>query len=94
MSNPTFLFLKALLMSFIDRFLNRREETVTPYAKAPPPVETVTEIVRLRPDVLAALERELNSSPYVGPGTTDLQVAFQLGQQAVLKKLRDGYAVP
>jgi hypothetical protein len=90
MSNQLFLLIKVMLMNFLQRVLQKPAETVTPYAKPP----EVVEIVRLRPDVLAALERELGNTTYVGPGTTDLQVAFNLGQQAVLKKLRDGYAVP
>jgi len=51
-----------------------------------------SEIVRLRRDVLDRLEKEC-APPYVGPTTTDIQAGYALGVQAVLQKLRNGYAL-
>lgn len=67
-------------------------------AYSPGPTEqsqTVTryvDFVRLRPDVMEALEREL-PAPYAGPQTSEIMAGYLLGVQAVIKKLRDGYAV-
>lgn len=58
-----------------------------------PPVEPerlVVTVVRFRDDQIKALERQL-AEPYVSPTTTDLMAGYQLGVQAALKKLRDGY---
>lgn len=77
-------------MSFLSRYFRRAQETATPYASQN--VVTV-EIVRLRSDVLAKLENELGNTTYIGPNTTELQVAYNLGVQAALKKLRDGFSV-
>ena len=52
----------------------------------------VVEIVRLRPDVMQRLEHEVGAI-YMSPTTTELMAAYQLGVQATLKKLRDGYAI-
>lgn len=60
---------------------------------APPqplPTQTIT-FARLRPDLIAELERRLGQ-PYVSPTTTDLMAGYALGVQATLKQLRDGYA--
>lgn len=55
--------------------------------------ETVTiEYARLPPHVYAALEKGVG---YIGvtQHTTDLQAGYQLGVQAVLRALREGYVV-
>jgi hypothetical protein len=81
-----------IVMQFFSRLFRPRQETVPPYASAPQSVVTV-ELVRLRPDVLAKLEHELGNTTYIGPNTTELQVAYNLGVQAALKKLRDGFSI-
>lgn len=53
---------------------------------------TVEVIVRLQPDVYKQLEDSL-PSPVVSTTTTDQQVAFALGIQFTLKKLREGFTV-
>lgn len=53
------------------------------------PVETV---IRLRDDVYRELEAKL-SACIVVPSTTELQAGFILGQQSVLKMLREGYVI-
>lgn len=58
----------------------------------PPPTHRFVDIVRLRPDVMESLERHL-PSPYAGPQTSEIMAGYLLGVQAVLKHLRDGYAV-
>lgn len=55
------------------------------------PTETKT-VVRLTPEVYAALEAKL-SKLVVTTNTTPLEAGFQLGVQAVLKELRVGYVV-
>ena len=64
---------------------------VEPPGPNEPPEPVVIEVVRLRPDLVDALERRL-PSPYVGPTTTDLMAGYQLGVQAVLQQIRNGYA--
>lgn len=53
-------------------------------------MEEIREVVRLDPVQYSNLERQL-PGPVVGKDTTDLQVAYSLGVQAVLKLLREGY---
>lgn len=53
-------------------------------------MEEVKEVVRLDPVQYNNLERHL-PGPVVGKDTTELQVAYNLGVQAVLKLLREGY---
>lgn len=53
-------------------------------------MEEVKEVVRLDPRQYATLESKL-PGPVVGRDTTELQVAYNLGVQAVLKLLREGY---
>ena len=52
----------------------------------------IVEFARLRPDLLDRLEREC-VPPYVSPSTTDLMAGYIIGTQAVLQKLRVGYAI-
>lgn len=52
--------------------------------------QAVKEVVRLDSVQYSELERQL-PGPVVGKDTTDLQVAYSLGVQAVLKLLREGY---
>lgn len=47
---------------------------------------------RLTPEVYADLERKL-PAPFVARDTTELQAAFNLGVQHVLKLLREGYVI-
>lgn len=47
-------------------------------------------LVRLRPDALAVLEREV-ISPLPTIPKTELEAGFALGVYHVLKRLRDGY---
>ena len=47
---------------------------------------------RLSPDAYAELERKVQP-PFVQNETTVLQAGYQLGIQAVLKLLREGYVV-
>jgi hypothetical protein len=47
-------------------------------------------VVRLRPDVYASLEKQL-PRPVVTDNTSPLQAGYQLGVQAVLKLLREGF---
>jgi len=47
---------------------------------------------RLSPDAYAELERKVHP-PFVQNETTVLQAGYQLGIQAVLKLLREGYVV-
>jgi hypothetical protein len=49
-------------------------------------------VVRLDIDTLAALEKEL-PPPVVTNATSELMAGYQLGVQAVLQKLRAGYAI-
>ena len=49
-------------------------------------------LYRLNEDQYTALERQFQE-PSVGDKTTDIQAGFQLGVQAVLKKLRIGYVI-
>ena len=53
-------------------------------------MDEVKEVVRLDPVQYAALEKVL-PGPVVGRDTTELQVAYNLGVQAVLKLLREGF---
>ena len=53
-------------------------------------MEDVKEVVRLDPVQYSRLE-SLLPGPVVGRDTTELQVAYNLGVQAVLKLLREGY---
>lgn len=53
-------------------------------------MEEVKEVVRLDPVQYNNLERRL-PGPVVGKDTTELQVAYNLGVQAVLKLLREGF---
>lgn len=53
-------------------------------------MEEVKEVVRLDPVQYSKLEQQL-PGPVVGKETTELQVAYSLGVQAVLKLLREGY---
>lgn len=53
-------------------------------------MEEIQEVVRLDPVQYSELERQL-PRPVVGKDTTELQVAYSLGVQAVLKLLREGY---
>ena len=53
-------------------------------------MEDAKEVVRLDPVQYATLESKL-PGPVVGRDTTELQVAYNLGVQAVLKLLREGY---
>ena len=53
-------------------------------------MEEVKEVVRLDPVQYNRLEGLL-PGPVVGRDTTELQVAYNLGVQAVLKLLREGY---
>lgn len=55
------------------------------------PASDVKTLVRLRPDVLAELEKKFPM--LVQRDTTDTQVATMLGQQMVLRALREGYTV-
>lgn len=48
---------------------------------------------RMQSDVYKRFEDSL-IQPYVQTSTTDQQVAFALGIQYVLKRLRDGFVVP
>jgi len=57
------------------------------------PTKSVTQVVRLTPEMMEALERQL-PPPIVQASTTDLQAGYSLGIQFVLTKLRDGFAVP
>jgi len=83
-----------ILSKLLDWAANRILGYALSKTESPGPNEvkpTVIEIVRLRPDVLEALERSL-PAPYVGPTTTDLMAGHALGVAAVLHKLRTGYA--
>lgn len=51
-----------------------------------------TQVVRLTPEVYKALEDKL-SRTVVTTNTTPIEAGFQLGVQAVLKELRNGYVV-
>ena len=53
-------------------------------------MDEVKEVVRLDPVQYNKLE-SLLPGPVVGRDTTELQVAYNLGVQAVLKLLREGY---
>ena len=53
-------------------------------------MEEVKEVVRLDPVQYNNLSNLL-PGPVVGRDTTELQVAYNLGVQAVLKLLREGY---
>lgn len=77
------------VVAYLNRFLNTHQP-VTPHHND---VESVVvEVTRMRPDVLERLEREC-APPYVSPATTDIMAGYMLGVQAVLQKLRNGYAV-
>lgn len=52
----------------------------------------VIEVIRLSPDQYAQLEKAA-VSPVVTTATTELLAGYQLGVQAILKMLRDGYVV-
>lgn len=52
----------------------------------------VVDMVRLSYEQFSALEKKVGRIG-VGNQTTQLEVAFQLGVQSVLKELRDGYVV-
>ena len=56
------------------------------------PKPQVEVVVRLQSDVYKQLEADL-PQPIVQSATTEHQVAFNLGIQYVLKKLRDGFTV-
>jgi hypothetical protein len=49
-------------------------------------------VVRLTEEMLMALEKRL-TPPMVTTTTTELLAGFTLGQQSVLKMLRDGYTI-
>jgi hypothetical protein len=49
-------------------------------------------VVRLSEDMLRELEKMLNP-PFITDRTTELQAGFTMGQQSVLKMLRDGYTI-
>lgn len=49
-------------------------------------------VVRLSEDQLAALERKI-TPPLVTTATTELLAGFTLGQQSVIKMLRDGFTI-
>jgi len=49
-------------------------------------------VVRLTPDQYRVLERSL-PPPAVTNNTTDLMAGYQLGVQAVLKSLREGFTI-
>ena len=51
-----------------------------------------TQVVRLTPEVYKTLEDKL-SRTVVTTNTTPIEAGFQLGVQAVLKELRNGYVV-
>lgn len=53
-------------------------------------MEEVKEVVRLDPYQYSVLEGKL-PGPYIGKDTTELQCAYNLGVQAVLKLLREGF---
>lgn len=53
-------------------------------------MEEVKEVVRLDPVQYNNLSRQL-PGPVIGKDTTELQVAYALGVQAVLKLLREGF---
>jgi hypothetical protein len=50
------------------------------------------EVVRLTPEMLAALEKEL-PPPVVTNSTSELMAGYQLGVQTVLQRLRNGYVI-
>lgn len=56
----------------------------------PAVVVEVVERTRLREDQYLALERKM-VPPIVSGNTTELQAAYALGVQTVLKELRDGF---
>lgn len=51
------------------------------------------ELIRLDADMYAQLCRDLQAIPYVNHQTTELQAGYQLGIQAVLIRLREGFVV-
>jgi len=53
---------------------------------------TAQAFIRLDPDQYRALERQL-PPPSVTNSTSELMAGYQLGVQAVLKALREGYTV-
>lgn len=56
------------------------------------PETKITEVVRLRPDLYAALEKKL-SRLIVTENTTAFTAGFALGVESVLKELRNGYTI-
>ena len=53
-------------------------------------MEGIKEVVRLDPYQYSVLEGKL-PGPHIGKDTTELQCAYNLGVQAVLKLLREGF---
>jgi len=89
-------FLTALFDRLVDWYVTRwivpaiDGNSGGPKEAHTPEVQVIT-YARLRPDLIQQLERSFGE-PYVSPSTTDLMAGYALGTQAVLKKLRDGYA--
>ena len=54
------------------------------------PEQKIETVVRLVPAVYASLEKQL-PKPVVTDNTSALQAGYQLGVQAVLKLLREGF---
>ena len=54
------------------------------------PEQNIVTVVRLRQDVYLSLESKL-PKPVVTDNTSPLQAGYQLGVQAVLKLLREGF---
>jgi len=52
----------------------------------------ITEVVRLTPQIYRVLEERVSVTA-VTSGTTELQAAWMLGVQHVLKMLREGYVL-
>lgn len=57
-----------------------------------PSIKTTQSYARLNQEVYEALERQVGRV-LVTRETTDLQAGYQLGVQAVLQLLRDGYVI-
>lgn len=89
-------FFNRLFDRFADWFVTRwliqpyQDNSGGPKEAHTPEAQVIT-YARLRPDLIQQLERSFGE-PYVSPSTTDLMAGYALGTQAVLKKLRDGYA--
>jgi len=56
------------------------------------PDQTSNHILRLTPDLYKLLERKF-SRPVVTTATTPIEVSYQLGVQAVLQELRNGFTI-